>query len=137
MEEEAVGGSWSSAPVDLLTAAMPCNLVELPSETMASVNWFPLSSALGNGVASAFGPKSCPRSLPCLISGISGCPWALGSGCGCGCGSRCGSVAVAAVCKLLEEFKIVFAEANLLNKQKPQSQELSNGDGDGSGRRGQ
>jgi len=57
----AVGGSWSSAPVDLLTAAMPCNLVELPSETMASVNWFPLSSALGNGVASAFGPKSCQR----------------------------------------------------------------------------
>jgi len=46
---------------------------------------------------------------------------------------------VAAVCQLLEEFKIVFAEANLLNKQKPQSQELSNGDGDGdgSGRRGQ
>lgn len=25
-------------------AAAPCNLVELPSETMATVNWFPLSS---------------------------------------------------------------------------------------------
>lgn len=53
----AVGGGGAGAPVDLLTAAMPCNLVELPSETMASVNWFPLSSALGNGVASALDPN--------------------------------------------------------------------------------
>lgn len=63
------------AAVDLLTAAMPCNLVELPSETMASVNWFPLSSALGNGVASAVDPN--PVLLP------------LGSSCGRCCGSGC------------------------------------------------
>lgn len=42
------------------------------------------------------------------LSIISGCPWAVAM-----------TEAVAAVCQLLEEFKIVFAEANLLNKQKP------------------
>jgi len=41
---------------------------------------------------------------------------------------QCGTVAVAAVCQLLEEFEIVFAKANLLNKQSQcqrQSQDLN------------
>jgi len=51
------------------------------------------------------------------IYGISGCPWAVAVTLWLWLCS-CRAVAVAAISQLLEEFKIVFAEANLLNKQK-------------------